>query len=313
MNLKSRIYDAAKAHLKRLATFSKLRDRYRFDNRARGARTLVTMLIGYKPELWPHIVPGLIRAMPPQSDVCLISPGLYSPQVADIAKRNDWSYLSTRTNDVGLAQNIAFHLHRDAQLFVKVDEDMFLLDTTLTDTIDFFRATQQAGVVDPGFASPLIPINGVCYRAILEALGKLDEYESKFGTARLSTSGIPVQTSGEAARWIWSVTGPIAHTLERLRAARLQAILTPIQFSIGAIVFERRFWEEFQFFPVYRHHLMMGRNTLGADERHICKATVEWFKPGIVCPTALAGHFSFGPQYHAVKNLLDEHPRLFAI
>jgi len=311
--LKDDAYGAAKNGVGKVNNWLKFSDRYRHINRASGRTTLVTMLIGYKPALWEPVVRGLLQALPADCDVCLISPGKFEPGVEAIAERHGWSYLSTSTNDVSLAQNIGIQLHPQAELIVKVDEDMFLLPDTLTGTIEFFRATQRAGVIDPGFASPMIPINGVCYRPLLQLLGKLDEYESLFGTAKLSTSGIPVQTSPEAARWIWQATAPIGETVQKLRAAALEPILAPIQFSIGAIVFERKFWNEFGFFPVYRHKLMMGHNTLGCDERHICKATIEWFKPGIVCPTTLAGHFSFGPQYEAVKQLMDEQPALFAV
>ena len=91
-----------------------------------------------------------------------------------------------------------------------------------------------------------------------------------------------------------------------------RVLLCPIQFSIGLIAFERRFWEQMGYFLVHRHRLLAGLSTLGGDEAYMCARAVELSRPAVVTTAALAGHFSFGPQYAGLKALLTEQPELFS-
>ena len=307
----SRMLAFAKAKVQSGVVIARTRTRYRLESRAAGSNLLIVVLIGYKEQLWPYTIPRLRDAIPFRADVCLVSPGLDLPALRDICDTHGWSYLSTRINDVGLAQNLAIDLHPEADLIVKIDEDMFLLRDTVETLLDFYSDIKAEGTINPGFAAPLIPINGSCYRSVLEAIDKLKEFETRFGRAVLGTSGIPIQMNADAARWMWETTAPLQETLKRIRSKEVTPIHVSVQFSIGMIVFEREFWKQFLKFPVPWYRILLGEPTLGADEHHICRAAVSHSRPGLVCPNALAGHFSFGPQYEGVTNLLFERPELF--
>jgi hypothetical protein len=291
--------------------YSRLHDRVAFDDRRTGAAVLVSMLAGYKPDLWRFVMPRF-RAALPEADICIVSPGLRHDDLADLCRREGWSYLSTATNDVALAQNVCYRLHDCAKMIVKLDEDMFLLPDTITGLLAAYRDIKAEGVVDPGFVAPMIPLNGFCYRYLLEMLGLLDDYEAAFGRAQLATSGFAVHIDPAAARWIWERTAPLAATASRLNSLERRVLLCPIQFSIGLITFERRFWEQIGYFAVHRHRLLAGLSTLGGDEVYLCARAVEMSRPAVVTTAALAGHFSFGPQYVGLKALLDERPELFS-
>ena len=196
-------------------------------------------------------------------------------------------------------------------MIVKLDEDMFLLPETITSLLAAYRTIKQDGVVDPGFVAPMIPLNGFCYRHLLEMLGLLDEYEAMFGRARLATAGLPVQNDPAASRWIWQRTAPLAKTAARLQALGPRMLLSPIQFSIGLIAFERQFWADIGGFAVHRRRLLAGRSTLGGDEAYLCARAVEMSRPAVVTTASLAGHFSFGPQYSGMRAMLNEQPELF--
>jgi hypothetical protein len=307
----ARVYGALKNGLLSADVYSRLHDRVAFDDRRTGADVLVCMLAGYKPDLWRFVMPRF-RAALPEADVCIISPGLRHEGLADLCRREGWSYLSTATNDVALAQNVCYRLHDGAKMIVKLDEDMFLLPDTITSLLAAYRDIKAEGVVDPGFVAPMIPLNGFCYRHLLEMLGLLDAYEAAFGRARLATSGLAVHTDPAAARWIWERTAPLAATAARLDALPRRVLLCPIQFSIGLIAFERRFWEQIGYLAVHRRRLLAGLNTLGGDEAYLCARALETSRPAVVTTAALAGHFSFGPQYAGLKALLDERPALFS-
>ncbi len=303
-------YERVKSGVGAADHYSRTHARFVFDDRRKGRPVVVAMLAGYKADLWPFVMPRF-RASLPVADVCLVSPGKRSDELAALCQRESWSYLSTTLNDVALAQNVCYRLHDDAELIVKLDEDMFLLPSTLPVLLEEYRAIKSEGWVDPGFVAPMIPLNGFCYRSLLGMLDMLPAYEACFGPARLATSGLAVHNDPDAALWMWERTAPLADTERRLQRLPRQRLLCPIQFSIGLIVFERRFWEAIGCFAVHRQRLMTGQSTLGGDEAYICTRALEMSRPGVVTTAALAGHFSFGPQYAGMRTLLRDRPALF--
>jgi hypothetical protein len=306
-----RAYRRLKEGAAAVGAFSRLHDSYRFDDRRTGASVLVCMLAGYKPELWPYVMPRFRAALPEGADICLLTPGKRSEDLAMLCRREGWSYLSTSTNDVALAQNVCYRLHDAAGMIVKLDEDMFLLDGSIAVLLDEYHAIKNEGAVDPGMVAPMIPLNGFCYRHLLNMLDLLDAFEARFGRARLTTAGMPVQTDAEAARWIWEHTAPLEETAGRLAGMERHRLLCPIQFSIGLIAFERSFWQQIGYFAVNRRRLLAGISTLGGDEAYLCAQAMERSRPIVVTTAALAGHFSFGPQYAAQRTLLAQRPDLF--
>jgi hypothetical protein len=310
-SLSSRAYNALKRGAIAAQTYSKLNDRMKFDDRRTGARTVVVMLAGYKQNLWPLVFPRFKAALP-EADVCLVSPGRRDETLADLCRKEGWSYLSTATNDVSLAQNVCFRLHDRAEMIVKLDEDMFLLPDTISELLLEYDRIKLEGRVDPGVVAPMIPLNGFCYRHLLEMLGWLPEYEAQFGTARLATAGLPLHNSPLAAQWIWERTSPLEALAERLQGMERRELLSPIQFSIGLVVFERSFWEQIGYYTVSRHKIIAKLNTLGGDEAHLCASAMTHSRPIVVTTAAVAGHFSFGPQFSAMSALLKAKPELFA-
>lgn len=302
-------YRWGKLFFRGASTYSKLHDYYRMDDRQAGKRVLVCLLAGYKPDLWPFVIPRFRVALP-DADVCLLSPGLRNETLAEMCRDAGWSYLSTATNDVALAQNVCYRLHDRAEMIVKLDEDIFLLPNTITTLLSEYRDVKQEGIVDPGFVAPTIPLNGFCYRYLLEALDLIDEYQAAFGPARLAASGLAIHNSPAVARWIWERTAPLENTAARLLASGRTRLFCPIQFSIGIIAFERQFWEMIGYLPVYRRRLLAGLSTLGGDEAYICSRALEASRPAVITTGAVAGHFSFGPQYADMKALLAERPDL---
>ena len=203
-----------------------------------------------------------------------------------------------------------FSIHPDATQIVKVDEDIFVTADTIKDCMDYYAEVKSSGIANPAFVAPMININGICYRPLLKQLELLEEFEAKFGVARITNLGAPLTDNAEAARWMWQKTAPLEETVTKLARAT-EPLLTPVQFSIGLIVMERAFWEEIGYFPVKRHMLMMKKSTLGADEEYLCRMATFFGRPGVICQHAFAGHFSFGRQYAGMLELLTEHPEYF--
>ena len=96
------------------------------------------ILAGYKMFCADVIFDRIKKFVPKDVDVCILSSGKYSEELSELAKKNNWSYLSTKRNNVSLIQNIAIKLHKDAEYIYKLDEDVFVTRNyfkTLFDTM----------------------------------------------------------------------------------------------------------------------------------------------------------------------------------
>lgn len=312
MGISSSAYEFVKRSAMDITRRSNSSDKYQFNNRSKGLKKLIIVLAGYKQPLWPMVFPRLAKAAPEDADVCVMSAGKYVEALASLCEERGWSYLSSGTNDVSLVQNVTINLHPAATFIVKVDEDMFVTDTTINKIVSYYEAIKSSSIVNPSLVAPMINVNGVCYRTLLSRLGLLAQYEARFGPARVTTVGAPISDDPEACRWIWEHTVPLERTEAQLVGLTGDLMMAPVQFSIGLIGFERSFWNEIGGFPVKRHMLAMKRSTLGADEEYICRMATFLGRPVVICQDAFAAHFAFGPQYAGMLKFLDERPEIFA-
>jgi hypothetical protein len=273
---------------------------HRFTDRRRRGGTLVLLLAGYKPHLWPYTLARLERLIPDDADVCVVSSGKESPELDALAARHGWSRLITRRNAVALAQNLAILHHPDARFIHKLDEDILLADGYFGAMAEGFDRVKRDGRFTPGFCAPVLNVNGFSYRLFLETLGLEDAYAQRFGELRQAGEGNLAQSDGQAALWLWRQTVPFDETARRFAEAPFGYSAVPHRFSIGAILFERDLWEEIGGLVV------MPWSGLGHDEKFLCKECTDRSRVGIVLHDVLAGHFSFGPQDAVMQTALPE-------
>ena len=282
-----------------------------FENRSTNAKVLCIMLAGYKPFLQDDVFGRLQAFQKENMDMCIVTSGLYSSDIAEVCKKNQWSYLSTKENNVSLVQNVAIHLHPGAQYIFKLDEDIFI-------TKDYFNRMLQAyeraknGEYIPGVMAPLLSINGYSNVRILEKLGLKDIYEKKFEKPKYAAGPDRLLEADPAtARFFWGegeYIPQIDDLNERFWKEQKRELACPVRFSIGAILFERSLWEQMGYFQVNR-----TTNAMGADEAQICSYCCQASRPVMVSENILAGHFSFGPQTQEMKKYYDENRERFAI
>ena len=313
MSYTDRVYTITKNVAKSVRDRSNLSDRFKFESRSNAASGVVIVLAGYKQPLWPFVFPRLVAAVPEGFDVCVMSAAKYDKTLSELCQAHKWSYLSTATNDVALIQNIAINLHPCAQKIIKMDEDIFVTSSTLVDLLAYAESVRARGIFNPSIISPLINVNGFCYRRILEKMGLLEEYESIFGTAAIATLGIKATDDAEAAKWLWRRTTPLEQFAEIMRSRPAVDLLSPVQFSIGLFLMEREFWQEIGYFQVRRLRIAFKKNTLGGDEEFLCRQAMFNARPISVCESAVAGHFSFGRQYKGMLDLLAAEPEMFNV
>jgi hypothetical protein len=57
---------------------------------------LCMIIAGYDPKRWDVVFNRVSKYTPKGIDVCIVSPGLNDDDLASIAERHDWSYISTK-------------------------------------------------------------------------------------------------------------------------------------------------------------------------------------------------------------------------
>lgn len=289
--------DIGRAAKGALADRWKFSGRHDFADRARGSERALIVLVGHKPYLWPHTLARVARHAPADLDVCLVCPGVDPAPLRAVAERHGWSYLSTRANQVGLAQNIALRSLPAASMIYKLDEDIFVSAGYFEDLLAGYERIEAESEFGLGFCAPVLNLNGFSYVDFLRARGAGADYEARFGPLVRSHDRVPVQTDGDAAVWVWERTVPLDATAREFRERPFAWSICPHRFSIGAILFRRDLWQ----------HMMRGYQRVlkppgvGWDEQRLCVACLSYSRVMAVVHNVFAGHFAFGPQERTMR------------
>lgn len=262
---------------------------------------MLIVLAGYKGYLWPYTLARIERFVPAEIDVCIVSPGVAPPDLGEMAERNGWSWLRTERNSLCLAQNLAIARHPAARYLHKLDEDVLIADGHFERLLAGYERFRAEGRFMPGFAAPILNVNGFSWRPFLDELGLTEEYVARFGDERQAAAfDVPAQVDPEAARWLWERTLPFDEVAARFAARSPGHTVIPHRFSIGSFLMERDLWESFGGFSSDPY------GDLGRDERQLCMECNDRSRVPFVVHDVLAGHWSFGPQEKAMRAALPE-------
>lgn len=283
---------------------------YKFIDRKRNAEKVCFILGGYKEFLWQHVFERLIKYIPDDVEVCLLSSGIYSDKLSGIAEKNQWSYLSTPINSVTLIQNIAYSLYEDATWIYKMDEDMFLTEDCFDRLLGAYELVKNNEPYNVGFSAPLIPLNGYGYIRLLKKLDLYNEYEKRFDSPLFGCHpDKKLEADVEAAKFMWGAdeTVPYIDELNRMFANSGEYSYCNVRFSIGFILFARELWIDMGCFDV------VDSSALGIDEEEICKYCMDKALALVVAENSVVGHFSFGQQTAKMKEFYEADRRPFEI
>lgn len=322
MGIKTFLYD--NKYTKNI--YRKLRKRYirkryltgehRFINRSKGHEKLCLVLAGYKNYLIPMVMERLRMFAPEDVDVCIITSGKWSEEINRLCEENNWSYLSTKRNNVALAQNMCIELHKKANYIFKLDEDIFLTEKYFERMFDIYKECRKNSDYNVGVLAPLLPINGYGHFKIINKFGLADVYKKRFGDLKIA-AGIDraIENSPEFARFMWGeaieLDGkeyrlPTIDDMNRKLSEEPREVeACPIRFSIGAILFERKLWKDMGYFKVDTGPGM------GRDEAQLCSYCLLESRPVMVSSNVLVGHFAFGGQNESMREYLEKNPDIF--
>lgn len=283
-----RAYAAVKTVVRGVDRRLRISDRHYFDDRQKGARHLVCIVAGDNPAAWSRVMPALAAGVR-NCDVCVVTPGSQNDDLLDLCAARGWSYLCTQTADSGLAQNICYRKHPNAEIIVKLDDDIIVLEDSIARLIEAYQSICDDGIVRPSALAPFIPLDGACYRAFLQSVDLLDTFEKRFGTATLIAGQTLVETNLAAAQWISARMGPLADVALRMQRHAANEHLHPVRIGGGMLVFERAFWDSIGYFPVYRRRLMVGRTTKDADSEYLAAQATLRAEPILVAKDIVVG------------------------
>lgn len=286
--------------------------KYSFINRSNGAQQMCMILAGYKCAIWEDVFQRIVDAIPSYIDVCIMSSGLYDSKLDDISKKNKWSYLYTKKNQISAIQNLAIELHPNAKWIYKIDEDIFLTRGFFERLMESWLYVEKSTDACPSIVAPLINVNGYTYSKILDKCELREKYEQKYGNVKYS-SGIEhhkwTREDGDFARYMWGSDedklADIDELTRQFNQGPLAISFCPVRFSIGAILFNRDFFEEMGGFPVD------SGNGLGIDEERICWFAMNNARPIVVNENIVVGHLGFGPQTTAMMQYYGQNPNIF--
>jgi hypothetical protein len=268
--------------------------KFEFVDRVKNYDKLLIVVAGYKDYLWEPVFKRIKKFLEKDIDVCIVSPGINDERLSEIAKKNAWSYLSTKENKLSLAQNVAIKLHPKAKLIYKLDEDIFVTKNFFTNLEKTLNKIKKEGIYSPGFIAPVINVNGLSYITFLKKIGKEKEYLKKFNELRSACMGVKAHYDPEAAVYLWENSFPLDEVAKKFFSKDGYELI-PHRFSIGAIMFERSSCEDFGFFKV------SYAGQLGVEEKALGEWTYLNNRPGVLALNALVGHFAFGPQNASMK------------
>ncbi|MCR5249099.1 MAG: hypothetical protein K6E50_00680 [Lachnospiraceae bacterium] len=280
---------------------------YTFIDRSRGCSKCVYVLAGYQKELWDTTLARMFHFMEPGFDYCMISSGKYDDELDGLCEKKGWSYLYSEHNQVCYLQNVVVEKHPKAELFIKLDEDMFIGKRFYSGLCEGYYEAEKRGEYRVGCVVPIMPLNYNSYVSYLDAIGKKEEFEKCFGRAYRCTFSAPYGLQ-EAAVWLWdtvdSVDGMVRFFSERDAVPKALCSL----YNIGAFLYSRKRW------------IMMGRwpenpetSGMGEDEAYIFRENTDSGMATYEIQNVFAGHFAFSGQKELMFEYYEKNHEKFQI
>lgn len=298
------IYDKYTEH-------KKFGSKYTFINRSKDSNTLCIILAGYKEFTWDIVFDRIKKYAPKDIDICIVSSGVNSERLSKIAEDNNWSYLAVKRNCVTMTQNIALKLFDKAKYIYKLDEDIFVTKNLFKELKNTYEKVNKNGLYNVGFVAPLIPINGYGHVKLLEILNLKDYYEKHFESVKyIAGRERMIECDPEVAKFMWGegdLFPQIDKLCDMLSKRPFEYSACPIRFSIGAIYFSRKLWQDMGYFRVENGPCM------GLDETQMCSYCVCASRAMVIAHNTCVGHLSFGTQNSEMEKYFKEHTDKFKI
>jgi hypothetical protein len=287
----------------------KLTKKYIFESRKKNYKKVCFILAGYKEFAYDIVFGRIKKFCPNDVEVCILSSGKYSKELSEIAKKNGWSYLSTKVNNVSLVQNVANNLFDKAEYIYKLDEDIFITENFFDMLYKTHIDCEKKGEYKVGFVAPTIPINGFGHMIILKKYNLINKYEELFEKPIFAAGADRmIENNPDVAKFMWGEGGylpNIDQISKDLSKDKFEYVACPIRFSIGAIIYKRDLWKKMGMFAIHKG------SGMGQDEVDICSLAMKDSNAIIVSKNTAVGHLSFGKQNQPMREFFETNKKVF--
>ncbi len=239
---------------------------------------------------------------------------------------------ATSFNQLAVIQNQVIEKLK-ADFYIKIDDDILVTENWTDAFVGVYERHHQT----MSFGSVTIPINGFGWVPFMEIMGIIPEFKSRFPQIPIQQDcmDVAIYKEKEVNEFIWEHCLDLDDTARTFIANQngtYQDLICPHRYSIGAIVFSHKFWEEMggwyvqanfntilkkqAFYQKIAGYITRYRKAgpadkkygtiadilsdayqgeLGFEEREVFKYSQE---KGLTIPVTTQGivfHFSFGP------------------
>ena len=98
---------------------SRLNGKFKLIDRRKKSNKLCYILAGYKSFVWEDVFARIKTFITEDIDVCILSSGIYSEELARYAQKYNWSYMYTKINNISLSQNLLINEFKDVNTFIE--------------------------------------------------------------------------------------------------------------------------------------------------------------------------------------------------
>ena len=210
-----------------------------------------------------------------------------------------------------MGEEFVLNLFKSAKYIYKLDEDIFVTKDYFKTLMKTMNDCDKSGDYKVGFVAPTIPINGFGNLLVLKRFNLVDIYTKKFEKPLYAAGGDRmIENNPNVAKFFWGYENYVPKIDEMNKIVqndKFDYVACPIRFSIGAILFKRKLWEEMNMFEVKKG------SGMGSDEKQICQHCMIKSRPIIVSKNSIVGHLSFGKQNEAMEKYFKENKDFFNI
>jgi len=290
--------------------YQKYNTKYVFENRSKNSKIMLFVLSGYKPYLWKDVFSRIKNAELDNMDICIVSSGLYNKELSKICLDNEWSYLSTKLNNVCVASNVTIRLFPKAEYIFKLDEDIYLGKTYFKDMINGYTTIiNEHPEYKVGYIFPILPLGHHCMFEFLKTHNALVEYEKRFGKLYIGGTYFNPKFRENVGidAFIWEKIGNIDDMIEEYRNKEFSYFTCPTRSGIAAILFTREFWDTM---GGVKRPSGFGVGSDGDEGQITSYCAINYY---INCGinNVFVGHFAFGGSEPEILKLKEMHPNIF--
>ncbi|GAB2700832.1 hypothetical protein GCM10027037_27200 [Mucilaginibacter koreensis] len=151
---------------------------------------------------------------------------------------------ATTYNQLAVIQNEVIGKLK-ADFYIKIDDDILVTENWT----DAFVGVYERNHNNMSFGSVTIPINGFGWVPFMEIMNLTEEFKARFPNTPLKQEcmDVAVYQDKEVNEFLWNHCLDLDKTAETFiknQNGQFQDLICPHRYSIGAIVFSHKFWED---------------------------------------------------------------------